>query len=161
MRKSKIIKAGLLGVILVALLVFLYTIFQSHSVRAFPPSNVACFNAFTNSVQSGYADPELNVPPFELKDISKFRCASKKGFQQYEVAGVDTTGHAFYVHHSTGGMAASGADSYLDHCYMRDRVVIKSVKLVGRSSEPQEGSCAFDENFPESPESSYSFGTKF
>lgn len=161
MRKNKIIKAGLLGVIFVGLLVFLYIIFQSHSVRAFPPSNVACFDGFMNSVEGGYADPELNVPPFELKDISKFRCASSKGFQQYEVAGIDAAGHTFYVHHSAGGVVASGADSYLDHCYMRDGVLVKSIKLIGRSSEPQEGSCAFDENLPKDPESSYSFGAKF
>ncbi len=109
---------------------------------------------------SGYADLELNTPPFDLKNISEFRCASSKGFEQYEVAGVDTAGHAFYVHHSAGGTAASGADSYLDHCYKSDGVLVKSIKLVGRSSEPQEGSCAFDENFPTSPESSYSFEVK-
>ncbi|MBY0294339.1 hypothetical protein K2Q08_03345 [Patescibacteria group bacterium] len=149
------------GSLIVVGLIVLSILYTQSKASPFPPSNVACFDVFMDSVEGGYAEPELNVPPFELKDISKFRCASKKGFEQYEIAGIDTTGHAFYVHHSAGGMAASGADSYLDHCYMRDGVLVKSVKLIGRSSEPQEGSCAFDESFPTDPESSYSFGAKF
>ncbi len=124
----------------------------------FPPVGIACFDEFMSIAKSGYADPELNISPFELHNVSHFRCASKKGFEQYEISGVDNSGHSFYVHHAGGGMAASGADSYLDHCYKKDGVVMKSVKFVGRNGSPQQGSCAFDKDFSVDPESSYDSG---
>ncbi len=152
-----------IGLILVIITALMYVIIVNPGVRlsaaphVFPPVGVACYDSFESVVQSGYADPDMNLPPFELKDVTQFRCTSSKGFEQYEIAGTDRGGHSFYVQHASGGTAASGADGYLDHCYKRDGVIIQSVKIVGRAGASEPGSCVFDDRLPENADSRYDF----
>ncbi len=132
-------------------------VLRGSQMAAFPPTGVACFDSFTSVVSNGYADPSFRLPDFEMKDVTHFRCASARGFEQYEITGTDTAGHTFYVHHASGGVAASGADTYLDHCAMRDGVIIMSTKTVGRSGTSEPGTCVFTEDFPRDTDSIYVF----
>jgi hypothetical protein len=123
--------------------------------QPFPPAGVACFDSFASAVQSGYSG--FALPSFAFAKIDHFRCASQKGFDQYEASGIDNNGRTFYLHHAGGGMAASGADTYLDACYQQDGTVVQSIKLVGRDTEPQSGSCAWTSGFPAAPVSEYEY----
>ncbi len=122
----------------------------------FPPVGVGCFDSFMEQAENGYADSAYNLPPFELSKISHFKCSSSKGSSQYEVEGIDTAGNSFYVHRIAGGMAASGADTYFDYCYMQNGTLIASEKLTGRTTR-EEGTCTYLENYPPDPLSSYEY----
>jgi glycopeptide antibiotics resistance protein len=132
-------------------------VLRGSQIAAFPPMGVTCFDNFSSVVAGGYANPSFNVPEFELKDVTHFRCASARGFEQYEIAGTDRAGHTFYVHHASGGVAASGADSYIDHCSVRDDVIVMSTKSIGRSGMSEPGTCVFTEGFPRDADSIYVF----
>ena len=140
------------------LLLLVVAVFLSipRTVETFPPVGVDCFDSFTEQVQNGYANSAYNLPPFEFSGISHFKCASSKGFSQYEIEGMDTAGNSFYVHRIAGGVAASGADTYFDYCYMQNGVLISSEKLIGRTTR-SEGTCAYLDNYPPDSLSSYEY----
>ena len=143
-------------IFLIAVLFFTKVLPKQYS--SFPPSKVECFDSFMNAVSSGYADG-FKIPAFNFSDISSFRCASQVGFNQYEISGIDKSGHSFYLHKDEGGMASSGADGYYDFCYKVDGVVVKSDKIVGRGSH-QEGTCIWTLDFPSNLTSMYKYRNK-
>ncbi len=140
----------------IALLILAFFLVSPRTTEELPPVGVACFDSFMEQVQHGYADSSQNLPTFKLSDISEFRCASSKGFSQYEIAGIDTGGNSFYVHRIVGGLASSGADTYFDYCYIQNGTLITSEKLVGKTTKT-EGTCTYLENYPPDPLSSYEY----
>lgn len=140
----------------ITLLILAFFLASPRRTGILPPVGVACFDSFMEQAQNGYADSSQNLPTFRLSDISKFRCASSKGFSQYEIAGIDTGGNSFYVHRIAGGLASSGADMYFDYCYIQNGTLITSEKLVGKTTKT-EGTCTYLKNYPPDPLSSYEY----
>jgi hypothetical protein len=128
-------------------------------VPRFPPQHVVCVDQALEeitSVQSGKMSlPESFI--FTNKDIRHFRCASVLGFMQFEMSGLDETGHVFYIHAIAGGTAASGADSLFDFCYQRDGRTITQVRYSGRRGTQSIGTCSYDETLLASPNSNYRY----
>lgn len=147
-------KKYLLIIPILVILGFIY--YKETSMKNFPPVGVACFDSFVEETKSGYADPVYNIPSFSMDQVIRFRCASQKGFSQYEITATDTDGHLFYIHRASGGMAASGADTYFDHCYKKDGKLLRSSKLTGRTTLAT-GTCAYIESFPENPTSNFEY----
>ncbi len=129
---------------------------SSKNNSQFPPSNTLCFDSFTNALNNGYADG-FRIPAFNFRDVSHFRCASRLGFDQYEIRATDKEGHSFYIHKDGGGMAASGADTVYNFCYKKDNNIIRNEKLSGRESTKEIGTCFWTDNFPSNPTSEYEF----
>lgn len=125
----------------------------------FPPVGVICADQAFESLSNSQANPELIPNPFTYAkaNIAHFRCAAGVGFSQYEMSGIDDAGHAFYIHSSAGGMAASGADSLLDFCYVKDGAVVTQLRISGRAGNRSEGRCSYDPDFLKDAQSQYEY----
>jgi hypothetical protein len=156
MKKNKILIIVLISIIII--LTGYLIINKNIKSKQFPPSNVECFNNFMWMINGFYVD-DFHIPAFNLSDISYFRCASQKGFNQYEISGIDKEGHSFYIHKDQGGMASSGSDSVYNFCYKKDDIVMVNLnyKRNGRESIKQEGTCYWTDNFPSNPVSIYKY----
>ncbi len=131
----------------------------------FPPIAVQCFSEFRKDMQDGSLEVGVNMPSLGLlllsDTITSFRCATNQdGFSQYEFHGVDTSSTPVYVHHSSGGRAASGGDGHYDHCFMRDGEVIASERFIGRNGPSEKSVCEWENDFPYQPTSTYEHGQR-
>jgi hypothetical protein len=146
--------------IIISVVVIVFCVILFTQQQQFPPKDNECFTRFAEEKQrfdSGTANTDSVFPSFELSHVTEFRCASQIAFDQYEVRGIDTAGHAFYVHNSAGGMAASGGDGHYDYCYNSDNVMIASDRYIGRNGPHQPSVCTWEEGFPDAPRSTYSY----
>lgn len=115
-----------------------------------------CFTSFLETSKIGYANG-FQIPPFNLKDVTHFKCASKIGFGQYEIEARGKSGRSFFIHKQEGGMAASGADSISNLCFKQDGEILVSEKIVGREGVRSPGSCDWETDYPLNAESIFEY----
>ncbi len=142
---KKIIPFIFIGVVVLTSL-FYFTYFNKNNHIG---SNVRCYEYTMESLNRNN-----NFSLFKLENITHLRCEGRMAFDQYEISGTDNSGHSFYIHSYTGGMAASGGDMISDYCYKKDGVIDteKSKKLYGREGTLSEPTCTYIEGLQVEPE---------
>lgn len=125
----------------------------------FPPHGVVCADLAFEEIATLQNSKALIPESFRFDDggVRHFRCDAVRGFVQFEMSGNDASGHAFYLHGIAGGVAASGADSVLDVCYVSDGQTVTDVRFAGRSGTQSAGTCAYDGSLFTAPLSSYRY----
>lgn len=101
----------------------------------------------------------LTVPDFSFDSVHSVKCATAPGMITFTIAGTDSSGKTFRIYETAGGRAASGADSVLDYCYLKDGQVASQIRITGREGKHSAGTCTYDASVVSNPTYSYTYGS--
>ncbi len=100
-----------------------------------------CISLIQESIENDRIKDIIKAPLFTSDGITQMRCNLTKGFTQFEVSGVDTEGEDFSIFQTSGGMAASGADSVYNYCYLKNNQQVSGIRITGRQSATSTPTC--------------------
>lgn len=121
----------------------------------FPPKDNVCFDMLLSALASARSHDEVTVPQFSVEALTHVRCSAEPGMTHGELAGTDMQGNAFTLILTSGGRAASGADTVFDYCYKQNDALVSEVRITGRDGTHSTSSCTYNEATIPSPVSTY------
>lgn len=125
---------------------------------AFPPTSNQCFEMLKESLTAAKSNNALTVPDFSFDSVGSVKCVTAPGMITFTIAGTDSLGKTFRIYETAGGRAASGADSILDYCYLKDGEMVSQVRVTGREGKHSTGTCSYDASAVPNPAYSYTYG---
>lgn len=111
---------------------------------SFPPHDNACYAMAIESLESLRMRGEVTVPEYTAQMVTRMRCQAVPGLIHFEIEGADSDGADFQLYYAAGGMAASGADTVSDFCYIRNGKMVSGRRVTGRESVSSAPQCRFD-----------------
>lgn len=122
--------------------IYLYTYGTAPS--RFPPTSDTCVDMLISSLEAARSNPLVIVPEFSLESVASVRCGTAPGFTTFEITGTDSSGIPFHIIETTGGKAASGADTVFDYCYRKKEAIASQIRITGREGRQSDSTCRYE-----------------
>lgn len=128
--------------------------------NTYPPVGNHCYESAQELLAMLRQRGDVTVPAFTAEDVRMMECAAVRGTIQFEIAGIAADGADFRVNYLAGGVAASGADSISDYCYISRSEIVSGKRITGREGAISSPRCAFDVRLTAGATDTYRFGAR-